>query len=374
MKALVQCEYRLDKKEKLGAAVRRVANAFESSGVEFSVRASFSDSPTQDGVSAVARALKKHPTAGVFERTDALMPGLPSGLRLSNLSGDLEFPFELVLALSDGVPRSLPFDNVQIVFEAPGFSGSEHSGGLPPGITGVTIRDSWWVNGRKRALNAGYIVDADQDSKDLPPPPTEVAAVLEQFGKPRKTTQHVLPDSVQEEPPPAAPDESAPPPEAARLSAIVGRYRAGMADLIERVGQPHALPPLEAALRAPAGKGPLKPDLTKAFRPRGYDCRGGGGTFTLRRRTETNLVVDFVVDVGTWSRMVTAMFTVRGPAFKATLPVPISGALQYPIGDSERWTLIVENLAVVVDELERIFVPEIEAVADPAPEWFDPDR
>jgi hypothetical protein len=36
--------------------------------------------------------------------------------------------------------------------------------------------------------------------------------------------------------------------------------------------------------------------------------------------------------------------------------------------------LLVVTICAIVDELDRTFVPEIEATAGPAPEWFDPGR
>lgn len=95
--------------------------------------------------------------------------------------------------------------------------------------------------------------------------------------------------------------------------------------------------------------------------------------FTLRRRTSGNHVVALVVDVGTWSRMVTPLFTVRGPSFEATVPIPVGGRGQYPIGDTTQWEAIVANLSVIVDELDRTFVPEIEAAAGSSPDWFAAD-
>lgn len=117
--------------------------------------------------------------------------------------------------------------------------------------------------------------------------------------------------------------------------------------------------------------------LVEAFKPRGYDCRGGSGMFTLRRRTATNHIVDVELDVGTWSRSVTFMFSVRGPGFHATLFPPVNprdGSRQYPIGDTANWQQIVTNIAAIVDELDRTFVVEIEAAVDPAPQWFVPGR
>jgi len=89
-----------------------------------------------------------------------------------------------------------------------------------------------------------------------------------------------------------------------------------------------------------------KPVLVRAFKPLGYDCRGGSGTFTLRRRTSGNLTVEINLDVGTWSRSLTGFFKVHG-----LLPLPVSrraaGGGQYPIGDEHRWQQIVANLAAL---------------------------
>ena len=116
--------------------------------------------------------------------------------------------------------------------------------------------------------------------------------------------------------------------------------------------------------------------MGQAFKPLGYTCRGESGTFTLRRKTEANLTAQLYLDVGTWSRHVTAIFQVLGVGFKASLIVPVAvralGAMQYPIGDAERWQKIVENLAAIVKELDRSFVPDIERAAGPTPEWYQP--
>ena len=367
MQVLVRHEYRTDRKEQLGALVRRVADSFESAAVNFRLRASFGDSPVPGGVSAVTRALNKYPEVSSLERSDTPLPGLSAVRRLSNMDDDVEFPLALVLALCDRVPRSFPFNSVQIKFAAADFGSEAGLIALVPEALGVDIGDNWWVNGRKRRLSAGYVDDGDEQSEELPPPPRAVAAVLESFGKPKKSAQHVLPEGVL-----SAPDTATPTQSDGELAAIVQRYRGAMVELIERIASPHSLPPLAEALGTPAGSGPLKPTLTEAFGPRDYDCRGGSGTFTLRRRTASNLVVDLVLDVGTWSRMVTAIHKVQSPTAVARIPIPVGGATQYPIGDTARWEQIVENLAAIVDELDQTYVPELEAVLGPVPGWFDP--
>jgi hypothetical protein len=123
--------------------------------------------------------------------------------------------------------------------------------------------------------------------------------------------------------------------------------------------------------------GPKKPVLVHAFKPLGYDCRAGSGTFTLRRRTSGHLTVEIALDVGTWSRSLTSTFKVQGLGFRAVLLLPVSRRAvaggQYPIGDSDRWHQIVENLAALVTELDRSFVPAVEAASGPSPEWYSPE-
>ena len=232
------------------------------------------------------------------------------------------------------------------------------------------------MNGRTRSLYALYSVDADAASARLPDPPASIRAILAGFGKPGRSRQFILKPSDT-----AAPNESGAVVVAKDRSAvapIVAKYRSGMRSLIERLGLPYDLPPEnEARPMNRGGSGPLKPTLVHAFASRGFDCLGGSGMFTLQHRTADNHVVELKLDVGTWSRMVTAMFRVRGPGVNATLELPVTTRAQgrqYPIGDVANWERIVANLATIVDELERTFVKEIEAVIDPAPQWFSPGR
>jgi hypothetical protein len=87
--------------------------------------------------------------------------------------------------------------------------------------------------------------------------------------------------------------------------------------------------------------------------------------------------VELELDVGTWSHLVLGMFRVLGVGFKAALTLPVAprtipGA-QYPIGDAEQWAKVVDNVAALVKELDRTFVPDIERAAGPSPEWYRPE-
>jgi hypothetical protein len=381
MEVAVQVEFNAGRKEPLGDLVRRVAAQFERAGLHPDIVATFSDSPGGIRTSAVARAIKKHPHLARFERNDPPISGagIPPIRRLTNGGPSNVFPMVDLLALADGVPRSLPFHAVSLHFAHADFG---RGAGFPPGLappTGITITDGWWVNGRTRSLSAFYSLEADPASKKLPAPRGAIGEVLAGLGKPKRTAQFVAPGSTEGPSSPAI-DSSAPsvPREIALIRPIVAKYRANLKTTIERMALPYDLPPArDARLAARGASGPLKPTLVEAFSPRGFDCRGGSGTFNLRRRTAANHVVDVELDVGTWSRSLTFMFHVHGPGFNATLMPPVTkgdAVRQYPIGDTASWQKIVANVGAIVDELERTFVPEIEAAVGPAPEWFDPGR
>ena len=379
MHVAVQLEFKADRKEPLGALVRRVGALFEASGLQPAIEATFSEGPPVGlrSTSAVDRALKKYPHLAPLERNDApvLAPNIPAIRRLSNVDSEAPFPLADVEALADGVPRSLPFHAVNISFSHAQFGQIVFPRGLAPRL-GISVGDGWWVNGRMRRLAALYSVEGAAESKKLPDPPPAIAAILAGFGKPKSKGQFVAPDFVT--PVAVASGEAQLPREIAILNPIMIKYKKELPAIVARIGLPHDLPPAGEAMRTALGaSGPLKPTLVDAFTPRGYDCRGGSGMFTLRRRTPSSHIVDIELDVGTWSRSVTFMFSVRGPGFNVTLfpPVTTRGASrQYPIGDTANWQQIVANIAALVDEFEHTFVPEITAAVDPAPPWFEPGR
>ena len=80
----------------------------------------------------------------------------------------------------------------------------------------------------------------------------------------------------------------------AAIVAVQRDFRTRIAEIVERAGLPHDLPPTREALTTLTAfvSGPKKPALVAAFTPLGYRCRGESGTFTLRRRTPENLTVE----------------------------------------------------------------------------------
>lgn len=163
------------------------------------------------------------------------------------------------------------------------------------------------------------------------------------------------------------------------IKPVVLDYRSRMAEIVKRAHLPHDLPPSVETVQASLGgtPGPRKPALERVFKPLGYSCRGGSGSFTLRRRTAGNLTVELYIDVGTWSHFVLPIFRVLGIGFKASLSLPVAERAavgsQYRIASAEKWENVVENVGALVEELDRTFVPDIERAAGPIPEWYQPE-
>jgi hypothetical protein len=380
MQIALRTSFAASRKEPLGEVVERIHAAIVAGGAgEPAVRFSLSDSPVPGGVSSIDRVVKRFPQFEHLVRSvTPPYPGAPTSRVISSMhpSGALAeaIDFATLVEVARGVPRSFPFHGVAVRFSIPAMPEKVDLPALRRRMSaGIEVLDSWWVNGRNRSVTALTIVEAEAAAKTLPPLPDSVTAIFAACGKVKKTSQVPLPIGPVPTPPAGGPAE--------RLKALQEDYRAHLPEIVERAGLPHDLPSTAEARAATGGErsGPRKPGLVRAFTPLGYDCRGDSGTFTLRRRTGGNLGVELYLDVGTWSNEVGALFFVQGlidgAAFKMTLALPVTagaGAGQYPIGGPEQWRQIVENLATLTAELDRSFVPAVEAESGPSPDWYKP--
>jgi len=370
------------RKEPLSEMIERVHGAFLAAGETPAIAFAFTD-PFIGKVSAVDRVLKRHPELERFVTvstaqpgTDALIAaGRPVAPRrtLTNFPGSPgageQIPLETILALAAGVPRSFPFHNVVIAFRTPAF-GKDVS--LRPGMTsapGVFIGDSWWVNHRNRSLTAMATTDDDLASTKPSRGPELAASIVAACGK-LKPTRRL--DVLYADMDPAAAQEAVAGKTrvAAAVKAVQADYKNRLAEIAALANLPHDLPPAtRARSETPYGvtTGPKKPAIVKAFVPLGYAVTYQSGTFTLSRPRPNGVTVDVSIDVGTWSRKLTAMQIVRGPGFGAVLSLPVTRDAQdfaaYPLGDAQRWQQLVENLAAIVAELDRTFVPAVETAA-----------
>ncbi|MGA3202841.1 MAG: hypothetical protein ABSF12_10140 [Bryobacteraceae bacterium] len=362
------------RKEPLAELTGRIRQAFLDAGLpEPAIRFTLAGEGRVEGHSPIDRVLKRHPEMKRFETFIAPIPGSSESRRLTNAASGEPAEYSTLLAIAAGVPRSYPISLVVLHFHAPAFG--ERLIGLPKfghSLPGVMVTDNRWVSGRHRALSVYTVVEVEGDKK-LPPNPESVDAVIKACGKVRRTDQvHILASDGR------TIVGSIPPANLEAVNAIVAAYRARIKEVVELAGLPHDLPPAAETRLQNAGviAGPRKPALETAFKPMGYGCRGGSGEFHLTRRTSGNLTIELYLDVGTWSHTVSAIFLVQGAGFKASLGIPVAprdaAFGQYPIGDASQWQRIVENLAAMVRELDRSFVPEIEQAAGPTPAWYQP--
>ena len=383
MRVALLSTFAASRKDPLGTVLERIHQAFLTEGLgEPSIWFLLADGVVPGFVSSVERVLKRFPELQRFTADATVRSGIPLGRRITNDATGEAAPFSTLQQVAAGVPRSFPFHQVVFQLGSPAFGESVtlSSGGVTT-RPGIIVTDSWWVNGRNRSMAAMTIVEGEAGSKKLPPLSAAVANVLAACGKVKKTAQvpYLLADAEAEAAEPRHAGATVDPETARAAQAIVARYRAEMSEVIARAALPHDLPPTGEALRPGLGvaSGPRKPALQEVFKPLGYSCRGESGTFTLRRRTPSNLTVQLSLDVGTWSNLVLAMFQMLPFGFKLTLTIPVTARAtpmsQYPIGDAEQWRKITENLGALVAELDRSLVPEIETLIGPTPEWYRPD-
>ncbi len=395
MRVALLTSFPASRKEPLVAMMDRVRQGFVDAGLEPFIRFNFADGGIVS-FSSVDRVLKRHPELARFvtEASPAPQLGIAGARRLSNgplsAGANEAVPYETLQAIAAGVPRSFPFHGVALHFYSPEFGELHAVPTVSAGtMAGVLIGDSWWVNGRNRSLSACTMVEVESGGKKLPSPSSTIATILAACGKAKKTVQVPLPENLGAGPVPgvrlpsgmAVP--SANPQLAIAVKAISVKYRDRIAEIVAEARLPHDLPdPAEMREVGPGvTAGPKKPALERVFKPMEYSVRGGTagetGSFTLRRRTAANTTLELHLDCGTWSHNLLAMFMVYGLGFRATLTLPptakaVAGG-QYRIGDAEHWEKIVENLGALVAELERTFVPEIEAATGPSPEWYQPE-
>lgn len=381
MKLYVRHEYRASRKDPFGAMLRRIYGGLGQGGLEVQYRFTFADHLGPGHVSAVERAAKKYPELAPLVTMTPVAPGLreryPERTGTPAIMGDAtKLEFELLAAVADGLPRSLPFRLADVRFltdefgKAPATVDTERTADDPllrgHFNTGMRAADTWWVNGRNRHLGAAYVVEVAERTRKVPLPGGALGAFLATLGKGRTVAQFPIQESEEGEKVVLKGKSQAPP----ELLELAQGLRARMPELIGGARMPHRI---ESA-RAEHAVCPLKPALEKHFKPMGYACKGGSGIFTMRRRTSGNHVVEVSLDVGTWSRSVSGHFHVYMPDFQIRLPMPASAelnAMQCDIGDAERWEKLVENMAAFTAYLDREVVPEVGKVAGPAPEWFE---
>src|SRR5262245_35436232 len=191
MRVALLSTFAASRKDPLGAVLERIHQAFLTEGLgEPSIWFLLADGVVPGFVSSVDRVLKRHPELQRFTAEAGMRGAIPHGRRISNDASGESVPFATLQTIAAGVPRSFPFHQIVFQLGSPAFGESVtlSAGGITT-RPGILVTDSWWVNGRNRAMAAMTIVEGDVRGAKLPPLPPAVANVLAACGKVKKTAQ-----------------------------------------------------------------------------------------------------------------------------------------------------------------------------------------
>jgi len=338
---------------KTGAAVRRVLDALRARD-------------QQPGFLHLAMmGLQDDPWARVREEVPSLAP---SPGRQAVVVDDVPLADGLwddLVRIADGVPRkykvmmgAFTFGNVALLdlSAEPVPPPPDVTLPAPPGMTHprVTVSPVWGPQATRPVISALVRLEPPPDEEDvLPTLPEEVASLLADLG-PLDEALLVAP-GVGDTPSGPLLDE------------------ADLARAWEGVPFPHDLPDaVEQTIPHPPRKAPL----TKALKAVGFSVRKGrgpAGVYRYQMETPAHNAVAIEVDVGTWSRMVTARAGFVGPGGAQPLVLPLRSdatPLQHRIGDDAHWRQVCENLAAAAGWLVDHIVPVLDARAGSAPRWL----
>lgn len=346
-------------------------------------RARFVMEDQAGGASAVDRAVKRHPAFAPFRLLAAPSYQTQALPFLSNVEGHrgpgIPTSFvstQTLLALVRGVPRTHPFRLAEVLFteQAPAQSA------LPTALPGIARWNvfghpiPYWAfklergpRGYRAFVHAALSLgDSGQVSTKLPGLEPDVIRGLARFGKPKTVLLFRR-----------TPEEQA---VFEQTSGALGdlheewqeRSRREMSMLPLR----HDLPVDGTGVQYEPLKLPHKAQLIETFKPRGYryeSSESGNGGYALSKRTSKHNRLSLSFDLGSTWRHYSGGLEIRGIGGGCYTPLP-AHALQhgtsYDVGSNDAFRQVIENVAVLVDHLERTFVPEAEALLGSSPTWY----
>jgi hypothetical protein len=385
--------YRLTKAETTGSVFGRVLRTMDRSPRVQFLLADFASATT-----GVKRALKRFPALAPFERRarhpagldlvhlvnlDARFrehaPGLPAaGLDAASLAD-----------LANGIPRSFPVHGAVFYFpDVPWADVREDDPVVAPAswyagpplpaspVPGILLTSHWWSTRRKIELHATVpLATPAPDARELPGATEPVSRKLRELGSFRAPQLRVVLER----------GEGLTPADSKHLEEIVRSWDAAIATLLDVLPLPHALPPPTPWMSSgPGPTSPYKAPLVSTFRPRGWRYRSsesGPGYLAIGKQSLRGNKLRAYFDVGSTSHSCGSFVALEGLGWRAAFQIAFvrgqggpsaagGPAPQYPIADDATWGRIVENVAVVIEHLERTSIAEAEALSPPAPAWF----
>ena len=372
---MIQIALRTEFKLAKGAQTAELIDAVHATFLRVQLNSPVVRFTMEEGVghktSSIERVLRRFPEMRQFDHVIS-RPWGPGGQaqEVRRIGNDIDSPvagapvdLSTLLEITAGIPKRYPVFSAAVRVTDPAFGNEPSANTGPLFWPGLTIVDQWGLSKRHIALSALAIVEADPASDVPPTPANSVAAVLDACGQHSRPKQIVLPGQD--------------PNSVERIAVIARDVETCLGEIVRRARMPHDFsksddhPPKQPA-------GPRKPTLVRAFRPLGYNCRGGGVmSLVCSRRTKSNTTVRLHLDFGTSGSHVHPTYSVHWLGFSIALRLPVcpnSGlrAVNW-IVDETRWRQIVENLTALVEELDRSVLPTIEEAARPTPAWYEPE-
>lgn len=323
-------------------------------------------------VSAVARALKKHPSLA------RLGPPQQGTLRhvLASLPAraDDPEPFaveierDLAIAVANGVPKSLPFQYSNFVLGpvpelwlAPGEPRALAQIGSRLGeecLASVVVSSSW-SSPRRRLQLAAHLCTSppEREARKLPALPPETRRLLDDLGRIHREQQHLIADEHE-----ATARQSAEPAAQALVAATT------WSDV------PLPFPDLANDAWHADGEafGSFKDELRGVFAGYRYQsalCRRG--FWVLSKRTAAHNELMLKVDRGPIGGNAQADLTVRGPLWSHSFRLPVSRtATSLCVWNPATLAAVCRNWGAAVTLLERDVVPELERLYWPGFAWY----
>jgi hypothetical protein len=336
--------------------------------------------------STIERAVKRHPELARYRLPEIHAINGVSTRMLSNVDSHhssgapCDFPSpDLMRALLRGIPRAYPFWRADFLFTRylpwQAIDAVEPVPSPPEcwNLYGECFpRMSFCMNGRASGYRASVhaaisLGEAEAFETALPTVPFAISSLLAPFG--RAKTRLMLHRTRDE---------------ANRLTETTTLLRAMHEEWMERSRREMAKLALPHTLTSDGTKAQLSPltlphkrALVDTFKPRGYQyskTESGAGCFVLHKLTSNRNRIEIFFDVGSISRRYSGGMSVAGIQGRCFAPLPAHPEQQqneYDIASNEEWLQIIENIAILVDHLERVFVPEVEAKLGQTPEWYE---
>lgn len=400
MKLLRHYDFRVARRDSVGELFRSVTAGFEKFGIVPRCSFYLEEFPLQK-VSPVDRLVKHAPEFEPFKipAIDSEDPLIGHGPVLTNLDSSwnighaipptIDIPINLLAEVADGIPRKFPFYISNFMFHGIDLldaSRERHAAAnrrstfaprssarlpaqLPNRCVGpaIVIASRSWQPHRDTTLEATVCVPAPPDNAEsLPDIPAGIQTLLDEIG-----TASQMAISIEPAPEGVDPKTGRPP----KLDALWTRYDDGI--WCEGIVLPHRIPSAEEVGHFGNWKiGPMKSVLLEVFNPLEFQYQNqdsGQGMYVMTKPTSRNNMIELSIDIGSYSRSALFGLTLHGFRHWIHVSIPAGGKQSnqssYAILSIENWRQMLENVAVLVQHLERTFVVEAEEILGRSPRW-----